>query len=618
MDRSPHFLYLSFFLCFFFPLPAPSLSSGPSLSPRFCKVVGPPNEEGALRRMRGRWDVGPTMAAASRSGGASGGPSVGRSSLGRPGGPPSSVSVPEGPPAGAAGSSCASVAPSASAGARKGRTHPPFPPRYSHAYTVRDTSMRINGLCFSSDGSLLFLSSWDCTLHIHDVRRSLPIRSLHAHRHGIESTYLLPTSNHLCLCPTKLQGPPPQSKQDKQQQQQPPVQGGGPPGAPPPPPAEGVLGALGAPSSSAAGAPPTFGKEGGNTYSLRLWDLRENRYVRVTQVTGRVIPGTGVCVHPKYATYFCCTDDGFVKYFSSDRENCMWKRQTKTRRPLAAIEREGLVGALYEGGGRITLWDLVDMEEPFAAFSVAPYLLLPQHQQHQQQQQQQEQQQQEQQQQEQQQEIPISLNFSPEGSLLIVGTDRGRLLAFNSFTGSPAAVWTPPGGPSFFTSPLDLEGGPFLSDGGATTGGFLSSSSSSSSSSVCNEGFIPAIDNYTGTLFCGSTDGWVYGYDLSQADRGGLSSAAHQRGASLEGPSSSCNTCGGRVASRAGEGGPSRDRRWGGPPVTQHECCCDITFKPSCRVGPHWAPPLWVAANPKYAVVATAGINCSLWKAEIG
>ncbi|KAL8444892.1 hypothetical protein Emed_005986 [Eimeria media] len=561
------------------------------------------------------------MAAGSRSVGPSGGgpPRGGApASLGRPGGPPSSAAVPGGPLlSNLPGSSCASAAPSSSAEKRK---NPPLPPpRYSHAYTLRDTSMRVNGLCFSSDGSLLFLSSWDCTLHIHDVRRSVPIRSLHAHRHGIESAYLLPTSSHLCLCPTKLQGPPPsQSKQDKLQQQ-PASQGGGgaPPGGPPPPlppPAEGVLGggASGAPPSSAAPtpAPPTFGREGGNSYSLRLWDLRENRYVRVTQVTGRVIPGTGVCVHPKYATYFCCTDDGIVRYFSSDRESCMWKRQTKTRRPLAAIEREGLVGALYEGGGRISLWDLVDLEEPFAAFSIAPYLLL-----HQQQQQQQLLLQQQQQQQEQQQEIPISLTFSPEGSLLIVGTDRGRLLGFNSFTGAPAAVWAPPGGPSFFSSPLDTEGGPFLSDGGATARGFLSSSSSSNNNnSVCNEGFIPAIDSYTGTLFCGSTDGWVYGYDLSQAEQGAPS---EQRGALMEG-GCPCPTCGGRMRSRAGDGGPSRERRWGGPPATQHECCCDITFKPSCKVGPHWAPPLWVAANPKYSVVATAGINCSVWKAEVG
>ncbi|KAL8430285.1 hypothetical protein ACSSS7_006014 [Eimeria intestinalis] len=563
--------------------------------------------------MRGRWDVGPTMAAASRPGGPSGAPPGGPSSLGRPGGPlPSPSSVPVGGPSSSfPGASCSS------AGVRKGGPHPP-PPRYTHAYTLRDTSMRVNGLCFSSDGSLLFLSSWDCTLHIHDVRRSIPIRSLHAHRHGIESAYLLSTSNHLCLCPTKLQGGPlPASKQDKPHQQ-PTVQGGreGPGGgAPLPPPAEGLLGVPGAPPSAAAGvpAPPTFGREGGNSYSLRLWDLRENRYVRVTQVTGRVIPGTGVCVHPSYATFFCCTDDGFVKYFNSDRESCMWKRQTKTRRPLAAIDKDGLVGAIYEGGGRVSLWDLVDLEEPFAAFSIAPYLLLYQqhHQQHHQQQQQQ-----------QQQEIPISLNFSPDGSLLIVGTDRGRLVAFNSFTGAPAAVWAPPGGPSFFSSPLDTEGGPFLSDGAATGRGFSlssrSSSRSSSSSSVCNEGFIPAIDSFTGTLFCGSTDGWVYGYDLSQAEQGSPSSAAHQRGGPHEGPSSSCTTCGGRVGSRAGEGGPTRERRWGGPPSSQHECCCDITFKPSCRVGPHWAPPLWVAANPKYSVVATAGINCSLWKAEVG
>ncbi|KAL8434955.1 hypothetical protein Efla_005038 [Eimeria flavescens] len=525
--------------------------------------------------MPGRWDVGPPSAWGPQASAATWkGPHVGKE-----------VGVP--PPTAA---DC-TYTPASSLPA----------PKYSHAYTLRDTSMRINGLCFSSDGSLLFLSSWDCSLHIHDVRRCVSVRSLHAHRHGVESVYVLPTSNHLCLCPTKLQGPPQPSKPEKPHQQQPvggPL-GGGAPQPPAAPLAGGGGGApsevgppslagkqrategVGGPSLPSWGAPPTLKKEGGSSYNLRLWDLRENRYVRVIPVTGRVIPGTGVCVHPKKTTFFCCTDDGFVKYFCSEKETYMWRKQTKTKRPLAAIDREGLVAALYEGDGLLTISDLNELNDPFCSFSISPYL----------------------QQQQQQQEIPTSLMFCPDGALLLLGTDRGRLLAFDSFTGAPAAVWAPPGGPSVSSSPRESEGGPFLSAGGDPA-----SSSSSSSSSVCSEGFIPAVDPHTETLLCGSTDGWVYGYSLRQAQQGasgpGSLAVRPLKGGPQEG-ASPCPEAAELIAAAAATElfaaswsslNSSRSLRRAKPPRIAHRQRASLhaTQGPSflSRWGPRGAPPL--------------------------
>lgn len=474
---------------------------------------------------------------------------------------------------------------------------------YTHAYTLRDTNMRINGLCFSSDGSLLFLSSWDCSLHIHDVKRCVSIRSLHAHRHGIESIYLLTNNNHLCLCPTKLQGPPQQTKQDKQQ---PHVGAAGPPGGPSqgaPADAEGRL-----PAADGVGAPPSIGRAGGNSYNLRLWDLRENRYVRVIPVSGRVIPGTGVSVHPKKGTFFCCTDDGYIKYYCSEKETYLWKRQTKTRRPLAAIEGGGMVGALYEGDGKITLWDINYLVEPFLSFNVPPFLLQKHREQRQKPQQQQ---------QIQEPDVPTSLMFTPDGSLLLLGTESGRILALDAFTGSPAAVWAPHGGlalgdPCLSGCALDTAGAS-LSDTlvcGLQPGeDWLGSSSGGST--ICAEGFVPAVDVHTDTLLCGSKDGWVYGYDLKQA-QGGPPQGEPSGG--LPSP-----TCGGGQR-RSQDGGPRAGGPNVGPPVgaIHDECCCNITYRHGLSLGPHWAPPLWVAANPKHAIVATAGINCSIWKADVG
>lgn len=484
------------------------------------------------------------------------------------------------------------------------------PVSYSHAYTLRDTNMRINGLCFSSDGSLLFLSSWDCSLHIHDVRRCVCIRSLHAHRHGIESLYLLPNNNHLCLCPTKLQGPFQQNKGEKQQPAA--AVGGGAGGGPtagglP----QGALPYEGGGKQQPAGdsgallswaPPPSIGKEGGNSYNLRLWDLRENRYVRVIPVSGRVIPGTGVCVHPRKSTFFCCTDDGFIKYYCSEKETYMWKRPTRTRRPLAAVESEGLVAALYEGEGRVSLWDINYLSEPFLTLNISPFLLNSQ-------------QQQQHHQHQQQTEVPTSLNFSPDGSLMILGTDRDRFLAVDSFTGQLAGVWTPPGGPSRFGSRAHLSGSSHL---GVTTGAV--GSSPRGSSSVCYEGFVPAIDLHTDTLLCGATDGWVYGYDLRQAQREGAPPGPSCHGEPFQGPPPQearlCPKCAGRQGAAAERTGRGLSRPFRDDP--QHECYCSISYRSGVSLGPHWGPPLWVAANPKHAVVATAGINCSVWRAEIG
>ncbi|OEH78308.1 WD-40 repeat-containing protein [Cyclospora cayetanensis] len=453
--------------------------------------------------------------------------------------------------------------------------------------------MRTNGLCFSSDGSLLFVASWDCSLHIHDLRRGVSIRSLHAHRHGIESVYILPSSNHLCLCPSKLQGPPHPAKQSKQ------PSGGGPPTAGRPADAGGRLQHAEVGGGGPQGPPlPFINRGGGHTYNLRLWDLRENRYVKVLPVSARVIPGTGVSVHPKKSTFFCCTDDGWIKYFCTEKEMYLWKRQANTRRPLATIEGEGNVGALYEGEGLVSLWDLNRLTEPFLRFKISQYLM--------------------QQKPKQQQETPTSLSFSPDGAWLLIGTDKGRLLALSAFTGELAAVWVPPKGSStenssFWGRELD-KAGAFLIE--AFMGDLSQRDELSPGSSVSTEGFIHAVDIHSDVLLYGNRDGWVYGYDLTQALKGAAASQGYQKG-SAEGEEHArrCSTCGGRQRRGCSpfmeySGASSADAR-------AMECCCDITHKHRVALGPHWGAPLWVACNPKHEVVATAGLNCSVWKASV-
>lgn len=491
--------------------------------------------------------------------------------------------------------------------------------RFSHMFTFRDTVMRVNGLCFSPDGSLLLQSSWDCSLQILDVHRCCCVRSLHSNKHGIESVQLVAHSSHLCVCPTKqqnasVQKPPPSGQVFSEAT---PAVTGVARG----PPANGALsktseaGVIAAPSHTGVATPsggcaaPSF--ENGCSYTLRLWDLRENRYIRVFPVTGRVIAGTGVCPHPTKAAFVCCTDDGAVSYFVAERETSLWRKQVNSHRPLVAIDPEGTTLAVYEGSGSLRMYDINNPEEAFLTFNVAKYLqghcdrsslavseAL---------------------------ETPTSLIFSPEGGQLILGTDRERLFSFSSFTGELATVWQPPDhtrkGNEFrrewtdwqreLESALNTQGAvnPVIDLGVPEEHSFPSYVGSWRKKCAGHEGFIPSVECFSETLFYGCSDGNVYGYDMVEA-------AAFSCKKPLDCASSDeaeiCHQCGGE--SLRWENVYAKEAGGNFLSETSCACCCRRSQPPVHTLGPHVCEPLWTATNPKYPLVATASINCSLWK----
>ncbi|KAJ1612047.1 hypothetical protein OIY81_227 [Cryptosporidium canis] len=142
--------------------------------------------------------------------------------------------------------------------------------------------------------------------------------------------------------------------------------------------------------------------------TIRLWDIQENRYVRAARLSSGVIPTNGISIHPNKDLLIVSTNDSKVSIYSFKLEAPLAIQSTKNRTPVSAFDPEGRTFAVATEDQAVTLYDCKTYT-PFDTFNLSSYIGKRGYIDH--------------------------ITFSPDGRLILIKTNYGKIFTINSFRG---------------------------------------------------------------------------------------------------------------------------------------------------------------------------------------
>ncbi|CUV07948.1 unnamed protein product [Cryptosporidium hominis] len=142
--------------------------------------------------------------------------------------------------------------------------------------------------------------------------------------------------------------------------------------------------------------------------TIRLWDIQENRYIRATKLSSGVVPYNGISVHPNKDLFIVSTNDSKVSIYNFKLETPLAVQSTKNKTPISAFDPEGRTFAVATDDHIITMYDSKTYS-PFDTFNLSSHIGKKNYIDH--------------------------ITFSPDGRLILVKTNLGKIFTISSFRG---------------------------------------------------------------------------------------------------------------------------------------------------------------------------------------